>query len=172
MISHPGSLVSGQMLMNETKPYEYINDFLFFILKPDSSRGRNTYLYCSGINIDRFLPITKGRHRPMSNPAIRGLQLVNLGVRALALANGATPKALPENKCSGIVPSKDSWSMERLLIENMPESLPEEIISYCVINLLKKIDKAIILGATLPDKLLDPDELQLFIEAMCIKYGS
>lgn len=158
--------------MNENKSYEYINGFLYFILKPDSIRGRNTYLYCSGINIDRFLPITKGRHRPMSNPAIRGLQLVNLGVRALALANGATPKALPENECAGIIPSKDSWSAERLLIENVLDPLPEEIISYCVINLLKKIDNAILLGATLPDKLLQPDELQLFIETMCIKYGT
>jgi len=157
--------------MKENKSYEYVNDFLFFILKPVSSSGGDTYLYCSGINIDRFLPITKGRHRPMSNPAIRGLQLVNLGVRALALEHGATPKALPENECAGIIPSKDSWSAERLLIENVPKSLPEKIISYCVINLLKKIDKAIILGATLPDKLLEPDELQLFIEAMCAKYG-
>jgi hypothetical protein len=163
--------MSGQMLMNAQKSYEYINDFLFFVLKPDNSRGRDTYLYCSGINIDRFLPITRGRHRPMSNPAIRGLQLVNLGVRALALANGATPKALKGNECAGITPSKDSWSAERLLIENVPATLPDTIIRYCVINLLKKIDKAIMLGATLPDELLEPDELQEFIEAMCRKYG-
>jgi hypothetical protein len=154
------------------KSYEYINDFLFFILKPDAIRGRNSFLYCSGINIDRFLPITKGRHRPMSNPAIRGLQLVNLGVRALALEHGATPITLRGNECAGSIPLKDSWSAEHLLISNVPASLPDKIISYCVINLLKKIDKAIMLGATLPDKLLQPDELQLFIEAMCIKYGS
>jgi len=169
MMRHAGSLVPGQMLMNENKSYEYINDFLFFILKPVSSSG-DAYLYCSGINIDRFLPITKGRHRPMSNPAIRGLQLVNLGVRALALGHGATPETLRGNECSGIVPPKGSWSAEHLLIRNVPESLPDEIISYCVINLLKKIDKAIMLGARLPDKLLQPHELQLFIESMCAKY--
>lgn len=72
----------------------------------------------------------------------------------------------------GLYPSKDSWSAEHLLIRNVPESLPDEIINYCVINLLKKIDRAIILRATLPDRLLQPDELQLFIEAMCAKYGS
>jgi len=159
------------MLMSENKSYEYRNDFLFFVLKPISSIGGNTYLYCSGVNIDRFLPITKGRHRPMSNPAIRGLQLVNLGVRALALEHGATPETLRGNECAGIVPLTNSWSAEHLLIRNVPESLPDEIISYCIINLLKKIDKAIMLGATLPDKLLGPEELQLFIEAMCAKYG-
>jgi len=156
--------------MNESKSYEYINDFLFFMLKPVSNGG-GTYLYCSGINIDRFLPITKGRHRPMSNPAIRGLQLVNLGIRALALEHGATPRTLRGNECAAMIPPKDSWSAEHLLISNVSDSLPDLIISYSVINLLKKIDKAIILGATLPDKLLTPDELQLFIEAMCAKYG-
>lgn len=157
--------------MSDYKSCEYKNDFLFFILKADSSSDGGTYLYCSGINIDRFLPITKGRHRPMSNPAIRGLQLVNLGVRALALEHGAIPKTLRGNECAEVVPSNDSWSTEHLLIRNVPASLPDQISSYCVINLLKKIDKAIMLGAQLPDKLLQPDELQLFIEAMCAKYG-
>ena len=128
-------------------------------------------LYCSGVNIVRFLPITKGRHRPMSNPAMRGLQLVNVGVRAMALSNGATPKALRGNECAGIAPTKDSWYTERLLIENAPESLPDEIIHYGVINLLKKINHAILLGAKLPDELLKPDELQVFIGNLCSEYG-
>ncbi|MEW6600748.1 MAG: hypothetical protein AB1499_07235 [Nitrospirota bacterium] len=157
--------------MNENRSYEYINDFLFFILVPVAGSGGKTYLYCSGINIDRFLPITKGRHRPMSNPAIRGLQLVNLGVRALALEHGATPKTLRENEYVKIIPPKGNWSSEYILINNVPESLPDKIISYCVIHLLKKIDKAVMLGAQLPEQLLKPEELQLFIEAMCAKYG-
>ncbi|MBI5665570.1 MAG: hypothetical protein HZC49_10880 [Nitrospirae bacterium] len=158
--------------MSGRKSYKYINDFLFFVLIPDESMGKDAYLYCSGINIDRFLPITRGRHRPMSNPAIRGLQLVNVGVRALALANGATPMTLQGSECPGVDISRDSWSVERLLIKNAPGSLPDEIIRYCALELLKKIDKAIMLGAILPDKFLEADGLQLFIEAMCAKYGS
>ncbi len=65
----------------------YKNDFLFFAFR----QHEDTLLYCSGVDVERFSPITKGRHRPMSNPAIRGLQLVNLGVRALALNAGAKP---------------------------------------------------------------------------------
>lgn len=107
----------------------------------------------------------------MSNPAIRGLQLVNLDVRALALEHGATPETLRGNECAAMIPPKDSWSTEHMLIKNVQDSLPDQIISYSVINLLKKIDKAIILGATLPQKLLQPDELQLFLEDMCAKYG-
>lgn len=158
-------------LMDTQKSYEYKNDFMCFVLRPDKSRGEGTLLYCSGIDIYRFLPITKGRHRPMSNPATRGLQLVNLGVRALALSHGATPKTIRGDECRGIVPQKNGWYKEILVIENAPESLPEKIISYCVISLLRKIDRAIMLGAELPDTLLPPDELQVFLEGMCSRYG-
>lgn len=129
-------------------------------------------IYCSGVNVVRFLPITKGRHRPMSNPAIRGLQLVNLGVRALALSRGATPKSVRGNECKGIAPTKDIWNTELLMIKNASESLPDEIINYCVVNLLKKIFKAICLPEVeLPDTLLTPDELQVFIENLCSQYA-
>lgn len=158
--------------MNTQKPYEYINDFLFFVTRPDKNRGEGALIYCSGVNVSRFLPITKGRHRPMSNPAIRGLQLVNLGVRALALSKGAIPKAIRGNECAGIGHIQDHWYKELLLIENAPESFPDDMINYCVVELLKKIDRAIMLEAKVPDKLLNPDELQVFIEAMCSKYGS
>lgn len=151
--------------------YEYVNEFLYFVVRPAKENGERALLYCSGINIYRFLPITKGRHRPMSNPAMRGLQLVNLGVRALALSNGATPKAIRGDFCSGNVPVGNGWYKDHLLIENAPESLPHEIIGYSVMNLLKKICKAILLDVNLPDKLLKPDELQDFLETLCIKYG-
>lgn len=153
------------------KGYAYINDFFYFVLKPDQTGGKSRYVYCSGVDLSRFLPITKGRHRPMSNPAMRGLQLVNLGVRALALAQGATPRQLRGDFCSGIVPQKDGWYKELLLIENAPDSFPSDVINYCVTELLKKIDRACMLGAHLPDRLLQPDELQLFLEDMCRIYG-
>ena len=157
--------------MNADKSYEYVNDYLFFVLKPDTERGRGAFNYCSGVNVDRFLPITRGRHRPMSNPAVRGLQLVNLGVRSLVLSQGATPTAVRGKDCSEITPAVDAWSTERLLIENAHDALPDEIIKYAVMELLKKIDRAIMLEAELPDTLLSPGELQVFIDSMCNKYG-
>ena len=72
---------------------EYINDYLYFVFLPYESKRDNTMLYCSGVNLHRFLPITKGRHRPLANPARRGLQLANLGVRALALESGFNPQS-------------------------------------------------------------------------------
>jgi hypothetical protein len=103
---------------------------------------------------------------------MRGLQLVNHRVRALALSKGATPKAVHGGDCAGIVPPKDGWYKYPLLIENVPESLPDEIITYCVINLLRKIFNALLLEEKIPDRLLKPDELQVYIEGLCAKYGS
>jgi len=102
---------------------------------------------------------------------VRGLQLVNLGVRDLALSRGATPRALRENDCEGIVPTKDTWYTERLLIEDAQKSFPDEMMPYCVNNLLKKIFKASMRELQLPDTLPEADELQVFIETQCRKYG-
>ncbi|NOZ69365.1 MAG: hypothetical protein GXP46_09020 [Deferribacteres bacterium] len=143
---------------------EYINDFLYFVTRPGGDRGEGALLYCSGVNLSRFLPITKGRHRAMSNPAMRGLQLVNLGVREMALSAGATPKAVRGgDRGAEIAHTEGIWYKETLLIEDAPASFHSEIIAYCVPELLRKIDRALMLGAALPDKLLEPRELQVFI---------
>ena len=152
--------------------HEYINDFLYFTFQPYEGGDKDTLLYCSGVDLDRFYPITKGRHRPMSNPAIRGLQLVNLGVRTLALNAGAKPVSIKGNHCHGIVPPKNGWYRENLLLENAPDSFPTAATAYSVVELMKKIDMAIVLGEEMPDKLLTPDELQLFLLSLCEKFGS
>ena len=149
----------------------YINDFLYFVMRPDTLKGKDVLIYCSGVNVSRFAPITRGRHGIGSSPVVRGLQLVNLGVRDLALSRGATPRALRGAECEGIVPTKDTWYTERLLIENAPESFPDEMVHYCVNNLLKKIFKASMREVELPDTLPGEDELQAFIETQCRKYG-
>ncbi len=149
----------------------YINDFLYFVIRPDMRKDKDILIYCSGVNVSRFTPVTRGRHGIGSSPVVRGLQLVNLGVRDLALSRGAFPRALRGNECEGIVPTKDTWYTERLLIENAPESFPEEMVHYCVNNLLKKIFKASMRELQLPDTFAEADELQVFIETQCRKYG-
>ncbi|MGD0281390.1 MAG: hypothetical protein ABSB95_03400 [Dissulfurispiraceae bacterium] len=117
-----------------------------------------------------FLPITKGRHGQASNPAMRGLQLVNMGVRDLALSKGVTI-APARGGCSGFAPASGGWYSEHLLIEKAPGSFPEEVISYGVINLVKKIIKACTFPDLAPEILLQPDELQVFLESLCSKYA-
>ena len=150
---------------------EYINDFLYFVIKHDENSANGDLICCSGVNVDRFTPITKGRHNPMSNPAVRGLQLIQYDIMAIALENGTIAKPIQGYKSKGLPPTQEIWSTACLLIKNAPPSLPDKILEHSVVGLLKKIDRASTREATLPDKLLSPDELQVFIESMCNKYA-
>ena len=145
----------------------YKNDFLFFAFRQHG----DDLLYCSGVDVDQFYPFTKGRHRPMANPAIRGLQLVNLRVRALALDAGAKPVTLKGDHCQGIVTKNSGWYRESLIIKNAPDSFPADATAYAVVELLRKIKKSIMLGEKMPENLLTPDELQSFLLYLSEKYG-
>ncbi|RME67928.1 MAG: hypothetical protein D6778_02625 [Nitrospirae bacterium] len=147
--------------------FEYITRGFYFVFKPVSGG----FAYCSGVNVDRFLPITKGRHKAMNNPAIRGLQNLNLELRAMAIEAGVKPKtgALPE--CSFPRPTGDIWYTESVLFEGLPEEMVEKLLSYAVVQLLKKIDKAIMLQAPMPDDVLEPEEMERFIDRLCERYG-
>jgi hypothetical protein len=146
---------------------EYKNDFLFFIFQEIED---GSYIYCSGVNVTRFLPITRGRHRPMSNPAIRGLQLVNLDVRSMALSAGAKPSRLVAERCTWDDIAGGHWFTEALRIDNASEALAGEIIDHCAVHLPRKMAKAIMIPDSLPDKPVPPDVLQEILEDMCIKY--
>lgn len=153
--------------MNTQQTFKYINDCLYFVITPDENSANGDLICYSGVNIDRFTPITKGRHSPMSNCATRGLQLIQYDIMALALKNGAIAKPTRGYKGNGLPPTDEIWSTESLLIKNAPPSLPDIIVNHCVVELLKKIDKAGTREITLPDKLLRPDDLQVFIESLC-----
>ncbi|MBF0560022.1 MAG: hypothetical protein HQL08_14720 [Nitrospirae bacterium] len=154
----------------DAKSYEYINNFLFFVIKPDEISGAGNYVYCSGVDLFLFLPITKGRHGQASNPAMRGLQLVNSGVKDLALSRGVRIKRV-KGDCAGMAPSSGGWYSERLLIEDALPSFPDDVINYAVVNLVKKIIKACTFPDQAPETLLKPDELQEFLESLCNKYA-
>lgn len=147
---------------------EYKTTGFYFVFKP-TKKG---IAYCSGINVERFLPITRGRHKAMNNPAIRGLQNLNLELRAMAIEAGATPKTVLVPECSFPRPTDDVWYTESILFENLPEVMIERLLPYAVVHLLKKIDKAIMLRADMPDEVLEPEEMERFIDSLCKKYGS
>ena len=150
---------------------EYINEFLYFIVKPvEGSDG--TFIYYSGVSISGFIPITKQRHGLCANPAFRGLQLTNMGVRELAKSKGVSIKDYNGTESSGVALAQDTWYSERILIEGALESFPEEVISYGAVNLVKRIvDACTLQGANIPETMVAPDELNVFIENMCKVYG-
>jgi hypothetical protein len=149
---------------------EYKNDFLYFIIRPDKSRGAHSLICCSAVNVYAFLPITKGRHGLYANPSQRGLQRLHHMVTDFAASRGAKSKIIGGTDCAGLAPSKDFWYSDVLSIERASDSFPDELITFCVTNLLKIIFKSCMLELPLPEKLPEPPELQVFIESLCEKY--
>jgi hypothetical protein len=157
---------SGGKKMKTEQSRSYVNDFLYFVIKPD----QEDLICCSGVNVDRFTPITKGRHNPMSNPAVRGLQLIQYDIMTLALKSGTTAKPIKGYRDKVLPPTREIWSTDCLRIKKAPSSLPDIIINHCVVELLKKIDKACTRESAMPDTLLSPEKLQVFIESLCDQY--
>lgn len=130
---------------------EYINDFMFFIIKPvDSER----HAYCSGVNITKFSPITKGRHRLGQNPAVKGLQTLNNNIRAIVIEHKATPEIIKNLFCQQVKPLKDNlWYTESFLIHNYSNELGEKIKRFAPSELLKKMFRAMLINFVVPENL-------------------
>ena len=150
--------------MEKRKTYKFANDFFFFNVRPDASRGPDVLICCSGVNLDRFAPLTRGRHGLAVSPSMRGLQYARSAISSLALEKGARPRFIRGRDCAGIAPTQESWYTDLLVIENAPGSFSEEIIRCGVTALVVSIFKACRIPFLLPHPLPPPDELQGLIE--------
>lgn len=146
----------------------HINDYFYFVVQPWKRGDKEVLLYCSGVNIDRFLPMLRGRFGIGSNPITSGLQLVKYDLCSLAISEGATPREYHgSTDCSGITPSEGTWFTEPLLIENAAALTPARIISFCVSGLLKRIITVSLSDYQLPEDLCAPPELQAHLDTIC-----
>ena len=153
--------------MNEHKTYKFVNDFFYFVVRPDESRGRSSLICCSGVSLDRFAPLTRGRHGLAVSPSMRGLQNTRNAISSLALSKGARPRFIRGKDCTGIAPPQESWYTDLMLIEDAPESFPDEIIRCGVTGLVGSIFRACRIPFEFTDPIPAPDELQRLLEEQC-----
>lgn len=147
--------------------HEYKNDYFYVVVRPEKKEGKDVLIYCSGINVTRFIPMLQGRLGLGNSPVISGLQLVKYDLCTLAHAKGAIPKEHYCNiACAGNVPTRELWYTEPLLIENPGSLTPEEIVDFAVRGIVKKINAASLSDNKLPDD-LPPAELQKHLEILC-----
>ncbi len=145
--------------------YKFANDFLYFTVRPDVGRGPDVLICCSGVNLDRFAPLTRGRHGLAVSPSMRGLQIARGAISSLALEKGARPRfIIGRRDCADTAPTQESWYTDLLVIENAPRSFSEEIVRCGVTALVVSIFKACRISFHLPDPLPMPEELQRLIE--------
>jgi len=156
---------------------EFINDFLYFVIKPanictELRQGSGIHVYCSGVNLTKFSPITKGRHRLGQNPAVKGLQTLNNDIRALVIENNATPETVKNLLCLQIKPLKDDlWYTESFLIHNYSEALGEKIKNFAPSELLRKMFRAMLINEAVPEN-LSPEKMQDYLYSLSNKLSS
>ena len=149
--------------------YQYINDFLYFAVRSEEKDGSDVLIYCSGVNVTRFLPMMQGRLGLGSNPIVSGLQLVKYDLCTMAISKGAEPKEhYCKTACAGMAPTKEGWYTEPLLIARPGGLPPEEIVRFAVSGMVKRINAASLSGRTIPDG-LEPAELQVHLATLCAR---
>jgi len=150
------------------KDSAYVTDFFYFAVRRDKKDGNDVLLYSSGVNLDRFLPMMKGRLGLGSNPILSGLQLVKYDLCRLALLKGAVPR--DQHGPAGppdVTLSEGAWYVERLLIENPFRILPEEIVAFCVDGYVRRVAACSLQKYEAPDSLLPPGEMQAQLHTLC-----
>ncbi|ACI21749.1 MULTISPECIES: hypothetical protein [Thermodesulfovibrio] len=145
---------------------EYINNFMYFVIRPVD---KQKHIYCSGVNLTKFSPITKGRHRLGQNPAVKGLQTLNNDIRAIVIENNATPETIKNLLCQQIKPlNEDLWYTESFLIHNYSQQLGEKIEKFAPSELLRKMLRAMLINENIPEN-LSSQEFQTYLYSLAEK---
>jgi hypothetical protein len=122
--------------------------------------------------MSQFLPITRGRHGLASNPAMRGLQLIDFHLSSACKDNGAHTAIVKGNPCDVYVPKEGDWYRQLLFIDDADEKLVKELVSHCPLKLAGSIFQAcMVADFTLPAVTPPADEFERFLAAVCTEYS-
>ena len=151
------------------RSYEYTNRFLYIIIRRMPELGPKTFLFCCGVNLTSFAPLSKSNFGICSNPAFRGLQLSRAEVSAFSNKKGVRPKSAPQNLCAAIAPRGDGWYRESLMLENVGERMPRELVRFSVVTLVEKVLSVCMPGTKVSGFFPDPKKLQTYLESLIRK---
>lgn len=142
---------------------QYRTDFLTIVIAP--AQQADAYLFCSGINMAKFTDLCRGTHGIGSNPAFKGLQLLRAEVTAFCRSRGATPVA-GEAPCSPWSPQGHGWYHESLIVQNVPAGLPDELLRFSVMTLLRLVLSVCRPQANLPEAMPSPEDLPAYLASL------
>ena len=154
------------MTMARVASYEYKNDFFYIIVRQAPEHGAGAYLLCCGVNITRFDAFCRGSHGICSNPAFRGLQLLQADLAAFAISQGVRVNRSDYGACMLIAPKGDGWYRESLLLSGASPKIAKAVLNYAVHDLLTKVLTVAAPRVVVPKKLPNPPALQAFIESL------
>jgi len=151
--------------------FKYENKFMYFILSRDESVN-GAWLYCSGVSMPGFLPITRGRHGLASNPAMRGLQIADLHLRNELHNRGGHAASVKGNPCAPYAPKEGDWYRQLLLISDIDEQTVKEIVGRGPLELVRSIFQACMVPDEIPAEIAgNADEFEALLSGICEKYS-
>ncbi len=151
------------------KSFEYTNDFLYIIIRQSPEHGPKTFLFCSGVNLTRFRPLSDGNFGICSNPAFKGLQLLRADVSAFSNERGVRPKGVSENPCAVVTPRGNGWYRESLMLRDVRDGFPQVLLRFSVATLVKRVLAVCAPGEKPPDFFPHPRKLQAYLESLSVK---
>ena len=151
------------------RSFEYINAFLYVVIREDRGRGQDSYLYSCGINLSRFCPLSWRKGGICSNPAVRGIQLLRTHVSAFATKRGIIIEKANGIDSSAAVPHGEGWYHENPL--HLEQASPEgirELLEFSVMDLVKTVLVVCVPHAEIPAAFPDAAAMQKFLESLAI----
>jgi len=142
------------------------NDFLYVIFQRPSADVADRLLYCAGVNILRFRPLTRGKHGNASNPSYRGLQLLRLRLLVPeVLARGGRAERICGDHCEP-VPVGDGWFSESMELHGVGPDFGRELLPRCVRTLVELILGVCFPGRKIPDDIYEPARLARYLDGL------
>lgn len=156
---------------NTVRTFEYKNDFFYIVIREVPEQGKDTYVYCCGINMPRFDPICWGKAGICSNPAFKGLQQLRADVSAFANKNGIKTTNAEHLPCGPITPKGGTgWYRENpMLINNTSPKNIQMLLDFSVRDLVKTIFTVCAPDAKVPTPLPNPPAMQKFITSLSVQ---
>jgi len=153
------------------KIYTYSNKFMYFIVCADEA-DPSSFLYCSGVSMPQFLPITRGRHGLASNPAMRGLQITDLQFRKELIDRGAGSSIIKGNPCGSHAPKEGDWYRQLLRVQGINVTTIKELAEQCPLRLVGSIFQACMISdVVLPSVTPPAEKFESFLADICERYS-
>jgi len=154
------------------KETAYVNGYIHLIFRKLGEESENRFVYCAGVNMTRFRPLTWGTHGQFMNPAFRGLQLLRLKFLIPAVQEFGGRVRRPSTTDCGEVPEGEGWFRETFELLDVPEDFPEQILQNSVRYLIEVILKVARPGMPPPQAISDPAQLEKELDHLAASCGS
>ncbi len=151
------------------RSFEYKNAFLYVVIREEPEEGKDSYLYCCGINLSRFCRLSWKKGGICSNPSVRGIQLLRTHVSAFATKQGMIVTKGQNADSAPITPHGEGWYHERpLRLELAKPGQIRELLEFSVMDLVRTVLKVCVPDVRIPAAFPDSDAMQKFLESLSV----